>query len=126
MTTIPCSLGSVVAPLFCMQMQCVLRFTDALTLVGSNKMSSLVTDPTGEFETAASSNPLHQPQGPEEAPEKDGNFESEEQQLHKLLLPDMRDLPHIPPSAVESNFVSYFAPGKSLLNYYHSPEFTTR
>ncbi|KAF5455733.1 hypothetical protein F2P56_025280 [Juglans regia] len=30
--------------------------------------------------------------------------------LHRLLVPDARDLPLIPPSAVESNFVSYFAP----------------
>lgn len=37
--------------------------------------------------------------------------EDEEDELHRLLLPDGRDLPLIPPSAVESNFVSYFAPG---------------
>ncbi|GKU90144.1 hypothetical protein SLEP1_g4184 [Rubroshorea leprosula] len=35
--------------------------------------------------------------------------EDEEQQLHKLLLPDVRHLPLSPPSAVDSNFVSYYA-----------------
>ena len=39
------------------------------------------------------------------------NSEEDEEELHKLLLPDVRDLPLTPPSAVESNFVSYFAPG---------------
>ncbi|KAF8377787.1 hypothetical protein HHK36_031172 [Tetracentron sinense] len=34
----------------------------------------------------------------------------EEEDLHRLLVPDIRHLPLIPPSAVESNFVSYFAP----------------
>ncbi|XVE94516.1 hypothetical protein REPUB_Repub02eG0015400 [Reevesia pubescens] len=36
--------------------------------------------------------------------------EYEEQELHKLLVPDITQLPLIPHSAVESNFVSYFAP----------------
>ncbi|KAF9686684.1 hypothetical protein SADUNF_Sadunf02G0014900 [Salix dunnii] len=34
----------------------------------------------------------------------------EEEKLHKLLLPDIRDLPTTPPSSVQTNFVSYFAP----------------
>ncbi|PON73427.1 Glycine cleavage system H-protein [Parasponia andersonii] len=36
--------------------------------------------------------------------------EEEEEDLKKLLLPDINDLPLTPPSAVQSNFVSYFAP----------------
>jgi hypothetical protein len=37
--------------------------------------------------------------------------EDEGEELHKLLLPDIRDLPTTPPSSVQTNFVSYFAPG---------------
>ncbi|KAJ0669670.1 hypothetical protein HanOQP8_Chr13g0465291 [Helianthus annuus] len=33
-----------------------------------------------------------------------------EDELHKLLLPNINDLPVSPPSAMESNFVAYFAP----------------
>ncbi|KAI3816977.1 hypothetical protein L1987_10763 [Smallanthus sonchifolius] len=33
-----------------------------------------------------------------------------EEELHKLLLPNINDLPISPPSAMESNFVTYFAP----------------
>ncbi|KAB2605547.1 protein Simiate-like [Pyrus ussuriensis x Pyrus communis] len=36
--------------------------------------------------------------------------EIEDPELHKLILPNAEDLPLIPPSSVESNFVSYFAP----------------
>ncbi|GAB4832961.1 hypothetical protein Ancab_006982 [Ancistrocladus abbreviatus] len=36
--------------------------------------------------------------------------ETEEVELRRLLLPDVRDLPDTPPSVVESNFVRYFAP----------------
>ncbi|KAF4388461.1 hypothetical protein F8388_012438 [Cannabis sativa] len=36
--------------------------------------------------------------------------QEEEGDIYKLLLPDFRDLPHTPPSAVQSNFISYFAP----------------
>lgn len=41
------------------------------------------------------------------------SFQEDEQdeELRKLLIPDVRDLPLAPPSAVETNFVSYFAPG---------------
>ncbi|RHN52757.1 hypothetical protein MtrunA17_Chr6g0483941 [Medicago truncatula] len=35
----------------------------------------------------------------------------EEDDLEKLLLPDVQNLPLIPPSAVETNFVTYFALG---------------
>lgn len=34
-------------------------------------------------------------------------------ELRKLLVPDVRILPIIPPTAVESNFDVYFAPGIS-------------
>ncbi|KAJ4967148.1 hypothetical protein NE237_018997 [Protea cynaroides] len=34
----------------------------------------------------------------------------EELELRELVVPDVRDLPDTPPSAVESNFVCYFAP----------------
>lgn len=37
--------------------------------------------------------------------------EVEDPELHRLLVPNAEDLPLIPPSATESNFVSYFAPG---------------
>ncbi|WCJ39945.1 Single hybrid motif superfamily protein [Euphorbia peplus] len=30
--------------------------------------------------------------------------------LHKLLLPNISDLPPVPPSAIETNFISYFSP----------------
>ncbi|KAK7351770.1 hypothetical protein VNO77_11459 [Canavalia gladiata] len=35
----------------------------------------------------------------------------EEEELQKLLVPDVQDLPLTPPSAVETNFVTYFALG---------------
>ncbi|XP_057490042.1 uncharacterized protein LOC130776032 isoform X1 [Actinidia eriantha] len=37
----------------------------------------------------------------------------EEEELKRLLVPDVRDLPLTPSSAVESNFVPYFAPAMS-------------
>lgn len=39
--------------------------------------------------------------------------EDEEAELQKLLLPNVDELPLTPPSAVETNFVSYFALGNS-------------
>ncbi|XP_009334042.2 protein Abitram [Pyrus x bretschneideri] len=36
--------------------------------------------------------------------------EIEDPELRRLLVPNAEDLPLIPPSSVESNFVSYFAP----------------
>ncbi|KAE8704216.1 Single hybrid motif superfamily protein isoform 2 [Hibiscus syriacus] len=38
------------------------------------------------------------------------NAEYEDEELHKLLVPDITQLPLTPPSAVESNFASYYAP----------------
>lgn len=35
----------------------------------------------------------------------------EDEELRSLLIPDVKDLPSIPPSAVESNFVRYYAAG---------------
>ncbi|RZC05381.1 Protein Simiate isoform B [Glycine soja] len=35
--------------------------------------------------------------------------EEEEEDLQKLLVPDVQNLPLIPPSAVETNFATYFA-----------------
>lgn len=43
--------------------------------------------------------------------EQEQEQEQEQDSLHRILVPDVRDLPLTPPSAVESNFVSYFAPG---------------
>ncbi|KAF4356932.1 uncharacterized protein LOC115709696 [Cannabis sativa] len=36
--------------------------------------------------------------------------EEEEEDIYKILLPNVGDLPPTPPSAVQSNFISYFAP----------------
>lgn len=41
----------------------------------------------------------------------DVNAEENEDDLHKLLVPRVEDLPLSPTSAVDSNFVAYFAPG---------------
>ncbi|XP_062114942.1 uncharacterized protein LOC133828916 [Humulus lupulus] len=38
------------------------------------------------------------------------NQGEEEENIYKLLLPDVGDLPPTPPTAVQSNFISYFAP----------------
>jgi len=47
-----------------------------------------------------------------EQEEKKNN--EEEDDLEKLLLPDVENLPLTPPSAVETNFVTYFALGNSI------------
>jgi hypothetical protein len=47
----------------------------------------------------------------ETEPREEKNNEEEEDDLNKLLLPDPQNLPLIPPSAVETNFVTYFALG---------------
>lgn len=39
------------------------------------------------------------------------NEDDSEKQLHELLLPNVNDLPINPTSAIEFNFVTYFAPG---------------
>lgn len=45
------------------------------------------------------------------AEEKDsGDGDSE---LRRLIVPDLDDLPAVAPSAVEANFVTYFAVGES-------------
>ncbi|XP_038717190.1 protein Abitram [Tripterygium wilfordii] len=49
----------------------------------------------------------------------------EDHELRKLLVPDIGDLPLIPPSAVETNFASYFAadfmkPGHDQYIYRHA------
>ena len=36
----------------------------------------------------------------------------EEEELQRLLVPDVDSLPLAPPSAVESNLASYFTPGQ--------------
>lgn len=49
----------------------------------------------------------------QESVEEDDEAELEredEADLKRLLMPDVGDLPLVPPSAVDSNFVSYFAP----------------
>lgn len=45
---------------------------------------------------------------PEQVREKE--MQDDEEELHKLLIPNVHDLPLTPPSAVDSNFVAYFAP----------------
>lgn len=35
----------------------------------------------------------------------------EDEELRRLLLPDVDKLPHAPPPAVEANFTTFFAPG---------------
>ncbi|THG18912.1 hypothetical protein TEA_022359 [Camellia sinensis var. sinensis] len=59
--------------------------------------------------SSSSSNPTQQQQEDQEQ-----SIEAtEEAELNRLLVPDVLDLPLTPPSAVDSNFVPYFAPGKS-------------
>lgn len=55
----------------------------------------------------------------QESVEEDDEAELEredEADLKRLLMPDVGDLPLVPPSAVDSNFVSYFAPGFLFLS----------
>ena len=42
----------------------------------------------------------------------------EDEELRKLLLPDVSYLPLTPPSAIETNFVTYFALGIPFSNSY--------
>lgn len=42
----------------------------------------------------------------------------EEEELKRLLVPDVATLPLNPPSAVQSNFVTYFAPGNLPAHFY--------
>ncbi|WCJ44282.1 Single hybrid motif superfamily protein [Euphorbia peplus] len=53
------------------------------------------------------------------------HFEIADEQLHKLLLPNIDDLPPLPPSAIETNFISFFAtdfikPGHDQYVYRHA------
>ncbi|KAK4390831.1 protein Abitram [Sesamum angolense] len=41
---------------------------------------------------------------------KNEEQEHEEEELRRLLLPNVEELPDIPPSAVEANFTTFFAP----------------
>lgn len=43
--------------------------------------------------------------------------EDEEEELRKLLLPNVDELPETPRSAVEANFITYFAPGTKNVKY---------
>ncbi|KAG7024138.1 Protein Simiate, partial [Cucurbita argyrosperma subsp. argyrosperma] len=47
-----------------------------------------------------------QPQKPPEPLPKSSQDDELDEELRKLLIPDVRDLPFAPPSAVETNFVS--------------------
>lgn len=38
----------------------------------------------------------------------------EDDELSKLLLPNVNELPTTPPTAVETNFTTYYAPGTKL------------
>lgn len=40
----------------------------------------------------------------------DSEGQKEDQEMHSLVVPDISSLPLTPPSAIESNFVTYFAP----------------
>ncbi|XP_028784563.1 protein Abitram isoform X2 [Neltuma alba] len=56
---------------------------------------------------------------------QDHEQEEQDEELRLLLLPDVSSLPQTPPSAVESNFVSYFAldfmkPGHDQYIYRHA------
>lgn len=46
---------------------------------------------------------------------------NEEEELKRLLLPDLSNLPLSPPSAVETNFVRYFALGNLFFTYFIFP-----
>ncbi|RWW09059.1 hypothetical protein GW17_00027472 [Ensete ventricosum] len=41
----------------------------------------------------------------------------EDEEIRPLLIPDVKDLPSIPPSAVESNFVRYYAAAVVMFKY---------
>lgn len=47
--------------------------------------------------------------------EREKEMQDDEEELRKLLLPNVHDLPLTPPSAIDFNFVAYFAPGTYLL-----------
>lgn len=45
--------------------------------------------------------------------------EEQNQDLSSLLLPNPKDLPQIPPAAVEFNFSRYFVPGNFMDFYFY-------
>ncbi|OMO87347.1 Glycine cleavage H-protein [Corchorus capsularis] len=72
-------------------------------------MSNDMVDRTHELEETTVPKKVQNEQEGEKQPIREiADFEDEE--LHKLLVPDTSQLPLTPPSAVEFNFVSYFAP----------------
>ncbi|EOY15103.1 Single hybrid motif superfamily protein isoform 1 [Theobroma cacao] len=73
-------------------------------------MSDDMVDRTRKLEETTVSNSLHEEEEEEEERPVREKAEYEEEELHKLLVPDVSQLPPTPPSAVETNFVSYFAP----------------
>ncbi|XVF35921.1 hypothetical protein REPUB_Repub19eG0013500 [Reevesia pubescens] len=72
----------------------------------NQSMSDDIVDQTQKLEETTLPNNLQQQNKQEEEEEE---YE-EQDDLHKFLVPDITQLPLNPPSAVESNFVSYFAP----------------
>eukprot|EP00257_Ricinus_communis_P018543 XP_015577288.1 FAM206 family protein isoform X3 [Ricinus communis] len=79
-------------------------------------MSSQSTEKSNIQETiTVQDNPTHKQEQKQEKQSKQVQEAEEEDQvtdedLHKLLLPDVSNLPIVPPSSIETNFVSYFAP----------------
>ncbi|KAE8654061.1 Single hybrid motif superfamily protein isoform 2 [Hibiscus syriacus] len=75
-------------------------------------MPDIMLDQAHKPEEAAVPNNLqqHHKQDEEQQQSVIGNAEYEDEELHKLLVPDIAQLPLTPPSSVESNFASYFAP----------------
>ena len=59
-----------------------------------------------------------QPNGSSLLSNKEGGG-GEDEELRRLLLPDPLNLPLTPPSATDSNFATYFAPGTiaNILSY---------
>lgn len=52
-----------------------------------------------------------QDEEPQQQPKQVVEEEVLDEELHKLLVPKLCYLPITPPSAIEANFDSYFAPG---------------
>ncbi|XP_022142526.1 protein Simiate [Momordica charantia] len=71
---------------------------------------------TDDVQTTVRNTP--QPQPPEEQQQQQpaqplprpSQEDEQDEELRRLLVPDVRDLPLSPPSAVDTNFVSYFVP----------------
>ncbi|KAK8997012.1 hypothetical protein V6N11_020505 [Hibiscus sabdariffa] len=73
-------------------------------------MSDTMVDQTHKPEETAVPNNLQQHHKQDEEQSVRENADCEDEELHKLLVPDITLLPLTPPSSVESNFASYFAP----------------